>query len=177
MGGNDKGLIELEGKPLYQHVIERLMPQVDTLVINANQHQEHYQQSGYPVIGDINRGFSGPLSGVLTGLSVAKTDWVIFVPCDVPALPHDLVSRLRQHHKEALAIYATDGIRPHPTLLLIHTSLSHKLNTFLAKGDRKLMLFLESAGAKPVSFADQPMAFRNLNTPEDLANWQEENNG
>ncbi|MGM3173853.1 molybdenum cofactor guanylyltransferase MobA [Dickeya lacustris] len=177
MGGNDKGLIELEGKPLYQHVIERLMPQIDTLIINANRHHERYQQSGYPVCGDINQAFSGPLSGILTGLKVAQTEWVIFVPCDVPALPHDLVSRLWQQRGDKLAVYATDGIRAHPTLLLIHTSLFHQLNIFLTAGDRKLMLFLASVGAKSVSFADQPMAFRNLNTPEDLVNWQDDNHG
>ncbi|NKI74426.1 molybdenum cofactor guanylyltransferase MobA [Dickeya sp. CFBP 2040] len=174
MGGNDKGLIEMEGKPLYQYVLERLEPQVDTLLINANRHQACYQQSGYPVIGDINPDFSGPLAGVFTGLSIAKTDWVIFVPCDVPSLPHDLVSRLLQFSDNHLAAYATDGLRDHPTLLLIHTSLIAELETYLSNGDRKLMLFLNQIAAKAVSFADQPLSFRNLNTPEDLAHWQEQ---
>ncbi|MCI4186273.1 molybdenum cofactor guanylyltransferase MobA [Dickeya dianthicola] len=173
MGGNDKGLIELEGRLLYQHVLDRLNPQVDTLLINANRHQERYQQSGYPVIGDINRNFSGPLAGIFTGLSTAKTDWVVFVPCDVPALPLDLVSRLLQFNDNHLAAYATDGSREHPTLLAIHTSLVDKLKAYLINGDRKLMLFLEQIEAKTVSFADQPLAFRNLNTPEDLARWRE----
>ncbi|MGM3192493.1 molybdenum cofactor guanylyltransferase MobA [Dickeya dadantii subsp. dieffenbachiae] len=173
MGGNDKGLIELAGRPLYQHVLDRLKPQVDILLINANRHQERYQQSGYPVIGDINRNFSGPLAGIFTGLSLAKTDWVVFVPCDVPALPVDLVSRLRPSNDNHLAAYATDGSREHPTLLAIHTSLVGKLEAYLSNGGRKLMLFLEQIGAKAVSFADQPLSFRNLNTPEDLARWQE----
>ncbi|WP_226068232.1 molybdenum cofactor guanylyltransferase MobA [Dickeya zeae] len=177
MGGNDKGLIELEGKPLYQHVLARLKPQVDTLLINANRHQARYQQSGYPVIGDINRDFSGPLAGIFTGLSIAETEWVVFAPCDVPALPYDLVSRLQQScgnqsSDNHCAAYATDGVREHPTLLLIHTSLTEKLERYLKNGDRKLMLFLEQVAAKAVSFADQPLSFRNLNTPEDLAHWQ-----
>ncbi|MEI7064167.1 molybdenum cofactor guanylyltransferase MobA [Dickeya chrysanthemi] len=174
MGGNDKGLIELEGRPLYQHVLDRLKPQVDTLLINANRHQECYRQSGYPVIGDINHDFSGPLAGVFTGLSVAKTEWVVFVPCDVPALPCDLVSRLLNFSDGHLVAYATDGVRQHPTLLLIHTSLIGKLEAYLSNGDRKLMLFLEQVTAKAVSFADQPLSFRNLNTPEDIAHWQEQ---
>ncbi|GAB7198484.1 hypothetical protein OS11_47670 [Dickeya oryzae] len=117
-----------------------------------------------------------------TGLSVANTEWVVFAPCDVPALPCDLVSRLRQSCGNQFsgnhcAAYATDGEREHPTLLLIHTSLTGELESYLNRGDRKLMLFLEQVGAKAVSFADQPLSFRNLNTPEDLAHWQGNTHG
>ena len=62
MGGNDKGLIPLNGKPLYQHVIDRLRPQVEDLLINANRNQAFYQESGIPVINDIITGFVGPLA-------------------------------------------------------------------------------------------------------------------
>lgn len=174
MGGHDKGLLLLEGIPLYQHVLTRLASQVDNILINANRHHEHYQQSGYPVIGDINRQFAGPLAGVYTGLTIMETEWALFAPCDVPALPLNLVSRLQQHIGHHPAAYATDGERDHPTLLLINKSQTQWLEAFLSKGERKLMRFLNHIDAQPVSFSDQPQAFRNLNTPEELAGWQED---
>ncbi|WP_315708846.1 molybdenum cofactor guanylyltransferase MobA [Brenneria uluponensis] len=174
MGGKDKGLMELDGKPLYQLVLSRLAPQVDKIIINANRNQVIYQQSGYPVVNDINKNYAGPLAGVLTGLVTVKTEWVIFVPCDVPALPLDLVSRLWQGRGDKKAAYATDGNRAHPTLLLIHTNLASALDEYLAKGDRKLMLFLNKIDAQSVSFSDQPQAFRNFNTTDDLQLWHKD---
>ncbi|WJV53936.1 molybdenum cofactor guanylyltransferase MobA [Prodigiosinella aquatilis] len=174
MGGKDKGLMELDGKPLYQLVLSRLAPQVDKIIINANRNQVIYQQSGYPVVNDINKNYAGPLAGVLTGLVTVKTEWVIFVPCDVPALPLDLVSRLWQGRGDKKAAYATDGNRAHPTLLLIHTNLASALDEYLAKGDRKLMLFLNEIDAQSVSFSDQPQAFRNFNTTDDLQLWHKD---
>ncbi|MFP1917070.1 molybdenum cofactor guanylyltransferase MobA [Lonsdalea quercina] len=173
MGGQDKGLLLLDGIPLYQHVLTRLESQVDSVLINANRHRERYQQSGYPVIGDMNRQFAGPLAGIYTGLVTTETEWALFVPCDVPALPLNLVSRLQQHIGHHPAAYATDGERHHPTLLLINKSQTQALKEFLSRGDRKLMLFLDQIDTQPVSFSDQPQAFRNLNTPEELADWQE----
>ncbi|OSN11135.1 molybdenum cofactor guanylyltransferase [Lonsdalea iberica] len=172
MGGQDKGLLLLDGIPLYQHVLTRLASQVDSVLINANRHHERYQQSGYPVIGDINRQFAGPLAGMYTGLVTTETEWALFAPCDVPALPLNLVSRLQQHIGHHPAAYATDDEHHHPTLLLINRSQTQALEEFLSRGDRKLMLFLNHIHAQPVSFSDQPQAFRNLNTPEELAEWQ-----
>ncbi len=115
MGGNDKGLISLNGKPLYQHVIDRLRPQVEDLLINANRNQAFYQESGIPVINDIITGFVGPLAGMHAGLSHSATEWVVFAPCDVPMLPLNLVSQLWQSKGQALAAYVSDSEREHPT--------------------------------------------------------------
>lgn len=172
MGGNDKGLLPLNGIPLYQHVLRRLAPQVDHILINANRNIPQYQQSGYPVFCDLPRHFSGPLAGILTGMKVAPFEWVMFAPCDVPNLPSDLVTRLWQGKRDKKAVYANDGHRAHPTLLLIHTSLAQSLEDYLHNGDRKLMLFLDKIGAETVTFTDQPSAFQNLNTPDDLSRWQ-----
>lgn len=172
MGGNDKGLVELQGKPLYQHVLERLKNQVDDIIISANRNISIYQQSGYQVIRDVEEGFAGPLAGILTGMKAANSEWVIFAPCDVPGLPLDLVTRLWNEKGDNNAVYVTDGSRDHPTLLLINRILIEPLTTYLQNGDRKLMLFITQIGAKAISFIDQPDAFLNLNSPEDLSNWQ-----
>ncbi|AYH07926.1 molybdenum cofactor guanylyltransferase MobA [Pectobacterium parmentieri] len=174
MGGHDKGLIALNGVPLYLHALSRLKAQVDEIIISANRNQDVYAQSGYRVIDDSDATFPGPLAGILSGLHASTSEWVIFVPCDVPAFPLDLVHRLCQARGEANAAYATDGERPHPTLLLINKNLIESLEAYLHLGNRKLMLFMEQVGAKTVLFNDQPEAFHNLNSPEDLSNWEDQ---
>ncbi|WP_174867025.1 molybdenum cofactor guanylyltransferase MobA [Pectobacterium polaris] len=174
MGGHDKGLIALNGVPLYQHVLSRLKTQVDEVMISANRNQAVYAQSGCRIIGDFDASFPGPLAGILSGLHASPSEWVVFVPCDVPTLPLDLVHRLWQARGEANATYATDGERPHPTLLLINRNLIESLEAYLHLGNRKLMLFMEQIGANVVSFSDQPESFRNMNSPEDLSNWEDQ---
>ncbi|MEH2922102.1 molybdenum cofactor guanylyltransferase MobA [Samsonia erythrinae] len=174
MGGRDKGLIALNGVPLYQHVLLRLKKQVDEVIISANRNQPIYAQSGCRIIGDFDTSFPGPLAGMLSGLHASTSEWVVFVPCDVPALPLDLVHRLWQARGDTHAVYATDGERPHPTLVLMNKILINTLEDYLNHGNRKLMLFMEQVGAKTVSFNEQPEAFRNLNSPEDLSNWEDQ---
>ncbi|WP_411704449.1 molybdenum cofactor guanylyltransferase MobA [Edaphovirga cremea] len=170
MGGEDKGLVKLQGKPLFIHILEKLRPQVSHLLISANRNIDIYSQH-QQVVADITPDFAGPLAGMLAALKISLTEWVVFVPCDVPDFPDDLVSRLWQGKKQALAAYADDGARAHPTLALLHRSLAPQLEAFLENGDRKLMLFLSNINAVPVIFADRPNAFKNLNTPEDIATW------
>lgn len=174
MGGEDKGLISLGGLPLYRYALARLTPQVGAVIISANRNQAVYQQSGLPVVGDLTTDFAGPLAGMLAGLRSAKTDWVAFVPCDVPDLPLTLVETLWQGKQQALAAYASDGERAHPTLALLHASLAPHLAKYLARGERKLMLFLKEVAAKQVVFNDRSHAFQNLNTPDDCRRWQQE---
>ncbi|ABS49478.1 MULTISPECIES: molybdenum cofactor guanylyltransferase MobA [Yersinia pseudotuberculosis complex] len=177
MGGNDKGLIPLNGKPLFQYVIDRFKPQVSDLLINANRNQGLYKESGIPVIDDIITGFVGPLAGMHAGLSYASTEWVVFAPCDVPALPSDLVSQLWQGKKQALAAYANDDERAHPTFALMHISLKTQLADYLIRGDRKLMLFLDSINAQRVKFSGKADLFSNLNTPADCDLWEQKRRG
>ncbi|KHN49212.1 molybdenum cofactor guanylyltransferase MobA [Pectobacterium fontis] len=176
MGGHDKGLIALNRVPLYLHVLSRLRTQVDEVIISANRNQDVYAQSGCRIISDLDTNFPGPLAGILSGLHAAMSKWVVFVPCDVPSLPLDLVQRLWHACGEANAVYATDGERPHPTLVLINKNLIEPLEIYLHLGNRKLMLFMEQIGAKTVSFSDQAEAFHNLNSPDDLSNWEASHN-
>ncbi|CAB1228285.1 molybdenum cofactor guanylyltransferase MobA [Serratia liquefaciens] len=171
MGGEDKGLVPIADIPLYQYVLARLRPQVGPIAINANRNQARYRESGLPIIGDLIPDFSGPLAGMLAGLKYATTEWVAFVPCDVPDFPATLIEKLWQQKGSAIAAYASDGERAHPTLALLHTSLATPLEDYLARGERKLMLFLDAAGALQVEFKGQQSAFHNLNTLEDCQRW------
>ena len=125
MGRVDKGLQDLRGKPLVQWVIERFVPQVDELLINANANVETYARFGYRVIPDVIDGFAGPLAGLQRGMSEARHDRIATVPCDSPFLPHDLVSRLSsalEQHGADLAVAKT-GEQPHPVFCLCRRRL------------------------------------------------------
>ncbi|BEN13520.1 molybdenum cofactor guanylyltransferase [Serratia marcescens] len=173
MGGEDKGLVSIGGIALYQHVLARLRPQVASVAISANRNQARYQASGLPVIGDLTPDFAGPLAGMLAGLKQSPSEWVAFVPCDVPDFPADLVAQLWRQKGAAPAAFASDGERDHPTLALLHIQIAPLLTGYLARGERKLMLFLHQINAQRVVFSGQQAAFHNLNTPEDCRNWQQ----
>ena len=87
MGGVDKGLQPLHGKPLIAHVLARLAPQVDRVVINANQNLEAYACFGHRVVPDAIGGFAGPLAGLHAGLGAIEHELAVTVPCDSPFLP------------------------------------------------------------------------------------------
>jgi len=170
MGGADKGLLDYRGRPLVEHVIERLAPQVADVIISANRHPERYRSYGYAVVADDSNDFPGPLAGLLAGLAACPTDWLVCVPCDCPQLPDDLVARLWQAADSARArmAVATTHESLQPTFQLCHRSLLPALRATLAAGRRKLRDWCAEQGAVPVTFPDTN-AFRNLNNPAELA--------
>ena len=174
MGGVDKGLKVLRGRPMVQWVIERLEPQVDELLINANQNLDAYGRLGYRVIPDEIGGFAGPLAGLQRGLSEARHPLVATAPCDSPFLPRDLLARLLDalsQGKKDLAVAKT-GDQPHPVFCLCRTSVRDSLNTFLAVGGRKIDAWYAQLDVVEVSFDDQTEAFSNINTPDELKSFE-----
>lgn len=170
MGGRDKGLQLLKEKPLIQHTIERLQPQIDTIAINANRHQTDYARFGFPVFADELADFQGPLSGMLTALDRAETEFVLFVPCDTPFFPTNLLEKLKsavENHRTLIA-YATDGAREHPTFCLMSVQLKDKLRDYLACGERRLLQFMRENGGVSVQFHANEGQFLNFNTLDDL---------
>lgn len=170
MGGVDKGLVEFLGKPLIAHVVERLRPQVDEILINANRELERYAALGYQVVQDDIAGFAGPLAGLHKGMSVAKHPFVLTVPCDSPLLPLDLVDRLMQSlikNSADLAVAKT-GAQAHPVFCLCHKSLVTNLGSFLRNGGRKIDAWYSALKVVEVSFDNEPQAFANVNTVEEL---------
>ncbi|CAH6188919.1 Molybdenum cofactor guanylyltransferase, partial [Citrobacter koseri] len=173
MGGADKGLLELDGKPLWKHVADTLASQLETVVINANRHQDIYQQSGLRVIPDSLADFPGPLAGMLSVLQQEKGDWFLFCPCDTPYIPRNLVARLKAQRNNAPVVWVHDGERDHPTIALVNRSVAPFLQEYLRSGERRVMVFMRQAGGHAVDFSDFKQAFVNVNTPEELARWQE----
>ena len=170
MNGADKGLQLLQNKPLISHVIERLQPQVVDISINANRHHTEYAQWGFPVFSDELPDFQGPLSGMLTALEKAKTDFVLFVPCDSPYFPQNLLEKLKSAVKNdrTLIAYACDEEREHPVFCLMSVQLKEKLRHYLASGERRLLQFMKENGGISVKFTKEEGNFENFNTLDDL---------
>lgn len=168
MGGHDKGWVEFQNKPFIQHVLERLRPQVDQLIINANRSQAAYQALGVPVVEDLQTGFQGPLMGIATALSAAEHEWVLCVPCDGLFIPQDLVSRLLQAalNSGRAIVVADDGDRLQPMVVLLKRSVLPNLLQALEQGERKPDRWYASQGMAQVSFSVDELY--NFNYPEQL---------
>jgi molybdopterin-guanine dinucleotide biosynthesis protein A len=170
MGGVDKGLVTFRGRPMVAHVIDRLAPQVDEIIVNANRNLDQYQGFGYPVIADEVGGFAGPLAGLERGLSHASQPLVVTVPCDSPLLPADLVKRLQRGLIDAAAqlAVARTGSQPHPVFCLVRSDVHAHLRSFLAEGGRKIDHWYATLKVVEVAFDDEAAAFENINTGEEL---------
>jgi len=168
MGGVDKGLQPLRGKPMVGWSIARLRPQVDEIVINANQNLEIYRAFGFRVVADEIGGFAGPLAGLHAGLNAAAHPLVVTVPCDSPFLPNDLVARLQNNLGENQLAVAKTGDQPHPVFALMKREVRESLEAFLASGGRKIDAWYSALKIVEVSFDDEADAFRNINTLEEL---------
>ena len=168
MGGVDKGLQALRGKPMAAWAIARLKPQVEEIVINANQNLEIYRAFGYRVVSDEIGGFAGPLAGLHAGLKAATYSLAVTVPCDSPFLPEDLVSRLSDAMADHDLAVAKTGAQAHPVFALMKREVRESLEAFLASGGRKIDAWYASLKVIEVAFDDEADAFRNINTLEEL---------
>ena len=168
MGGVDKGLQPLRGRPMIEWVLERLEPQVAEIVINANQNFDPYSKYGRRIVPDEITGFAGPLAGLHAGLKAAAHPLVVTVPCDSPFLPSDLVSRLQDSLADRDLAVAKTGDQPHPVFALMKRQVRESLEAFLAAGGRKIDAWYAALKVVEVSFDDEADAFRNINTLEEL---------
>ena len=174
MGGIDKGLQELRGRPLAVWVVERLAPQVDELLINANQNGERYAAFGHRVVPDQIPDFAGPLAGLHAALSAAAHPLVATAPCDSPFLPADLVSRLFSALTATgadLAVARTFD-QPHPVFCLCRRDVLPHLTEYLAGGGRKIDRWYATLKVVEVAFDDEADAFENINTREELGRFE-----
>lgn len=173
MGGVDKGLIELAGRPLAAYAFERLRPQIDAVLINANRHADEYAALGAEVVPDSIADYPGPLAGLLAGMQAARTPLVVTAPCDSPFVPSDLVARLRAALEAADADLAVahDGERQQPVFMLARTALTADLERWLSEGGRKIDAWFADHRVADADFSDVATgvtgAFRNINTPEE----------
>ncbi|HTV71522.1 MAG TPA: molybdenum cofactor guanylyltransferase MobA [Rhizobiaceae bacterium] len=179
MGGDEKSLLTLGGKPLLRHVLDRLKPQVTTVVLNANGDPSRFAAFGLPVVADKTNDWPGPLAGILAGMEWAagqNIPHILTVPADTPFIPGDLAAKLSAASVKAgaIAIVASEGAR-HPVVALWPVSLKSALAQFLAHdGNRKVTSFADRHGAVSIDFPKLALnaaadPFFNVNTPDDLA--------
>ena len=182
MGGGDKPLVAIGGRPMLDRVIERLAPQVDRLVINANGDPARFARYGLPVVPDTISGFAGPLAGILAGLRWAEANIpdapaVLSVAADTPFFPADLAARLGAAAREGTIVLAASAEGVHPVFGLWPVALADDLEAFLAAGENpKILAFVDRHARADVMF--EPLAvpgcpavdpFFNVNTPDEAA--------
>ncbi len=182
MGGGDKCLLELAGKPLLTHVVERLRPQTSALVLNANGDLERFSEFELPTIADPIEGFAGPLAGVLAGFTWAlkhapEARWIVTAATDTPFFPRDLVAKMRDATKDqypAIAL-ATSNERLHPVFGLWPVALADDLHAALESGTRKVLDWTDRHLRVTAAFPQTHIGgtkidpFFNANRPDDLA--------
>lgn len=178
MGGGDKPMRRIGGRTILDHVIERLTPQCDGLLLNANGDPARFARFGLPVVADTVEDYPGPLAGVLAALDWTAAnrpglEWVVSVAGDCPFLPRDLVDRLhyaRMTQNADLAV-AASGDQTHPVIGLWKVALRDELRHALVEEDiRKIDRWTARYRLATVSWSTEPMdPFFNANTVDDLA--------
>ena len=168
MGGQDKGWVEYEGKPMIQHILEKLTPQADEVIIIANRNQQDYRALGVSVFSDYLEGFQGPLVGIATGLKESQYDQVVFVPCDGPFISSELVKTFVEQYQrfKKPVVVATDGKRLQPMVVMIEKQLLPKLLVAIEAGERKPDRWYADMGMDEVNF--EPQSLYNFNTLEQM---------
>jgi len=170
MGGGDKGLMPLNGRPMLAHVLEVIARQVSVVLINSNSEPELFQCFALPIAADATAGFQGPLSGLLTGMLWARdhhgATHMLSVPCDTPFLPTDLVGGLQDALRGNDIAIARDEERSHPVIGLWPVALAERLAADLAQGTRAMHRWLAQFRVGEAVFAAHH--FQNINTRDEL---------
>ena len=178
MGGGDKTMRAIAGRPILDHVIERLAPQCDSLILNANGDPARFGAWGLPVVPDDVPDFAGPLAGVLaaldwTALHHPAIEWVVSVAADCPFLPRDLVARMQTERvaMQAELAVAASGDQSHPVVGLWKVSLRHELRHALVVEEcRKIDRWTARYRLVTTKWPETPVdPFFNANTPDDVA--------
>jgi molybdenum cofactor guanylyltransferase len=178
MGGGDKPMRQIGGRAILDHVIERLAPQCDGLVLNANGDPARFAPFGVPVVADTVGEYPGPLAGVLAALDWTAenrpdVEWVVSAAGDCPFLPRDLVARLHEARmaQDADLAVAASGDQTHPVIGLWQVALRDELRHALIEEDiRKIDRWTARYRLATVSWPSEPVdPFFNANTVDDLA--------
>ena len=172
MGGGDKPLRLLDGRPMLDHVIARLAPQCAALALNANGEAARFAAYGLPVWPDTLPDNPGPLAGILAAMEASTLPWIVTVPGDSPFLPRDLVARLHAARAAAgtpMACAASGGFT-HPPIALWPRVLAAELRAAILAGERKIDRWTARHGVATATWDTVPFdPFFNANTPEELA--------
>lgn len=169
MGGQDKGLIKVGGRPMIEHVLERVTPQVGAVLLNVNRNWQDYGRYGLPLVADRMGDYFGPLVGMASALEATDSELLLTVPCDSPIIPPDLARRLLQTltEQDAEISVVHDGQRMQPVFALLQRRLLPSLVQYLNAGGRKIDTWYAQHRTVVADFSDRPELFLNVNTPDE----------
>lgn len=169
MGGIDKGLLDWQGRPLIEHLLDRIQDWPGQRLISCNRNREIYSQYATTVT-DEYVGFQGPLAGIAAGLTASPSEQLLILPCDNPAPPSDCYSRLRSalELSDTSIAYAHDGQRGQYLYALLDRTCLSSLLAYLARGERSVYRWYTEEEAIAVDFSDNPEAFSNINHADDM---------
>lgn len=170
MGGEDKGLVGIAGRPMVLRVIESLRPQVGALLISANRNQLRYaEMTGCRVVADLHPDYAGPLAGMASAMAAADTRFILTSPCDAPMVPGDLGPRLYRAlaDEDSELSVAHDGERIQPVFALLDRGLLGSMLACLDSGERKIDRWYARHRMAKADCSDLARAFANINSPED----------
>ena len=166
LGGADKPLMAVGDKALLGHVIDRVRPQVDALLLSCAEATPAYEAFGHPVVEDRDAR-QGPLGGFVSALPQVRTPWVLTTPADTPFLPDNLVASLAKACRRTGAAVATAGGHRQNLAMLLDAEHAQSLAAFYEDGGRAIHRWLVANAATEVDFPADP--FLNVNTAEDLS--------
>ena len=170
MGGEDKGLVGIAGRPMVLQVIERLRPQVGALLISANRNRARYEEmTGCRVVADRHPDYAGPLAGMASAMEAAGTRFILTSPCDAPLVPGDLgpllYRALADEGSELSVVH--DGERVQPVFALLDRTLLGSMIAYLDSGERKIDRWYARHRMAKADFSGFARSFVNVNSPED----------
>ena len=171
LGGRDKGLLFWRGRPLIEHVIEALAPQVSETIISCNRNRERYAEIAPLAPPDLRTDYQGPLAGIEAAITSLHREFILLAPCDTPALPADLAATLAgalQQAPGAQVAYVRAGARDHYLCALLRRQSLAGLTAYLDSGQRAVRHWYDQLGAVPVLFPGESQAFINLNNTDDF---------
>jgi len=169
MNNKDKGLVIVNGLPLVENLINKISSHTKKIIINANRNINDYEKYGFPVIKDNLENFQGPLSGIFSMLEKIDTNYLFTIPCDCPNFSWNVTQKIIDEYDDTKEIYiAHNSIRSQPVFMLISKNKLETLKKFLSSGDRKIDIFYQQNNYKYVYFDKDSIYFDNINTIEQL---------
>jgi len=169
MGNKDKGLVHVNGEPLIKNLLDKISKKTSNIIINANRNINTYEFYNYPVVKDVLENFQGPLAGIYSMLKFTKTDYLVTLPCDCPNFSWEVVQKLVEETDKTTDIsIAHNTLRSQPVFMLVSKSLTEALYEFLKKGERKIDIWYQNNNYKYVYFDKELKYFDNINTIEQL---------
>ena len=168
MGNLDKAWCSYKGKPLIQHVIDTIEPQVDHVIISCSENFERFQSLPYRYCIDTEAGFQGPLTGITSCADSVNTEYVFVVPCDMPLLPSDIVQRLKVTLGNNPIALPNDGIRDQHLVFLCKTQTIDSIRDYLISGEKSVVGWVTRLTPVSADFSADVDAFLNVNTNAQL---------